>query len=48
MKLGVEAALVRGELIPGDVEVEDGRIVAVGLAAARAAASRFRASSTSR
>ena len=32
MKLGVEAALVRGELIPGDVDVEDGRIVAVGLA----------------
>ena len=32
MKLGVEAALVRGELVPGDVEVEDGRIVAVGLA----------------
>src|SRR6185503_8345443 len=32
VKLGVEAALVRGELVPGDVEVEDGRIVAVGLA----------------
>ena len=32
MKLGVEAALVRGELVPGDVEVEDGRVVAVGLA----------------
>ncbi len=32
MRLGVEAALVRGELIPGDVEVEDGRIVGVGLA----------------
>ena len=32
MRLGVEAALVRGELIPGDVDVEDGRIVAVGLA----------------
>src|SRR5436305_11325415 len=32
MKLGVEAALVRGELIPGDVAVEDERIVAVGLA----------------
>ena len=25
MRLGVEAALVRGELVPGDVEVEDGR-----------------------
>ena len=31
MRLGVEAALVRGELVPGDVEVEDGRIAAVGL-----------------
>jgi N-acetylglucosamine-6-phosphate deacetylase len=31
MRLGVEAALVRGELIPGDVEIEDGRIEAVGL-----------------
>ena len=31
MRLGVEAALVRGELVPGDVEVADGRIVAVGL-----------------
>lgn len=32
MRLGVEAALVRGEIVPGDVEVEDGRIEAVGLA----------------
>jgi N-acetylglucosamine-6-phosphate deacetylase len=32
MRLGVEAALVRGELVPGDVAVEDGRVVAVGLA----------------
>jgi N-acetylglucosamine-6-phosphate deacetylase len=31
MRLGVEAALVRGELVAGDVEVEDGRVVAVGL-----------------
>jgi N-acetylglucosamine-6-phosphate deacetylase len=31
MRLGVEAALVRGELVAGDVEVDDGRIVAVGL-----------------
>ena len=31
MRLGVEAALVRGELVPGDVDVEDGRIIAVGL-----------------
>ncbi|MFL5960305.1 MAG: N-acetylglucosamine-6-phosphate deacetylase [Gaiellaceae bacterium] len=32
MRLGVEAALVRGELVPGDVDVEDGQVVAVGLA----------------
>jgi len=32
VRLGVEAALVRGELLPGDVEVEDGVVVAVGLA----------------
>jgi N-acetylglucosamine-6-phosphate deacetylase len=32
VRLGVEAALVRGELIPGDVEVEDGVVVSVGLA----------------
>ena len=32
MRLGVEAALVRGELVPGDVDVEEGRVVAVGLA----------------
>jgi N-acetylglucosamine-6-phosphate deacetylase len=32
VRLGVEAALVRGELVPGDVEVEDGVIVSVGLA----------------
>ena len=31
MRLGVEAALVDGELIPGDVSVDDGRIDAVGL-----------------
>src|SRR3954467_14100084 len=31
MKLGVEAALVDGLLVRGDVEVDDGRIVAVGL-----------------
>jgi N-acetylglucosamine-6-phosphate deacetylase len=31
MRLGVEAALVRGELVPGDVDVEDGHVVAVGL-----------------
>jgi N-acetylglucosamine-6-phosphate deacetylase len=35
MKLGVEAALVHGELVPGDVEVVDGRIAAVGLARGR-------------
>jgi N-acetylglucosamine-6-phosphate deacetylase len=31
VKLGVEAALVRGELVHGDVEVEDGTVTAVGL-----------------
>ena len=30
-RLGVEAALVHGELLPGDVEVADGRVAAVGL-----------------
>lgn len=32
MRLGVAAAVVAGELVPGDVEVDDGAIVAVGLA----------------
>jgi N-acetylglucosamine-6-phosphate deacetylase len=32
MRLGVEAALVRGELVPGDVEIDDGVVVDVGLA----------------
>ena len=32
MRLGVQAALVDGELLPGDVELADGRIAAVGLA----------------
>ena len=31
MRLGVGAALVDGSLVPGDVEVADGRIVGVGL-----------------
>ena len=31
MRLGVEAALVRRELVPGDVEVVDGRVSRVGL-----------------
>ena len=31
MRLGVEAALVRSALVPGDVEIEDGVIVDVGL-----------------
>jgi N-acetylglucosamine-6-phosphate deacetylase len=31
MRLGVGAALVHGELVPGDVSVEDGRVVEVGL-----------------
>jgi N-acetylglucosamine-6-phosphate deacetylase len=33
MKLGVAAAIVEGELLRGDVEVSDGRITGVGLAA---------------
>jgi len=32
MRLGVQAALVRGELVRGDVEIDDGHIAAVGLA----------------
>jgi N-acetylglucosamine-6-phosphate deacetylase len=32
MKLGVEAALVDGRLVPGDVEVVDGRISRIGVA----------------
>lgn len=31
MRLGVEAAIVQGAVVQGDVEVEDGRVVAVGL-----------------
>ena len=31
MKLGVEAALVRGELVAGDVDIDDGVVTAVGL-----------------
>jgi N-acetylglucosamine-6-phosphate deacetylase len=31
MRLGVEAALVRGELVPGDVDVDHGVVTAVGL-----------------
>jgi N-acetylglucosamine-6-phosphate deacetylase len=34
MKLGVEAALVARELVPGDVEIVDGEIAAYGLASA--------------
>ena len=34
-RLGVAAALVRGELVPGDVEIADGRVAAVGLDGAR-------------
>jgi N-acetylglucosamine-6-phosphate deacetylase len=32
VKLGVAHALVDGALVPGDVEIDDGRVVAVGLA----------------
>jgi N-acetylglucosamine-6-phosphate deacetylase len=35
MRLDVEAALVRGELVRGDIAVEDGRVVEVGLAPGR-------------
>src|SRR5437764_10650983 len=31
MKLGVDAALVDGEIVPGDVEILDGRIARCGL-----------------
>jgi N-acetylglucosamine-6-phosphate deacetylase len=31
MKLGVEAAVVRGALVPGDVEIDDGVVTAVGI-----------------
>jgi N-acetylglucosamine-6-phosphate deacetylase len=34
MRLGVGAALVDGAFVPGDIEVEDGKIAAVGLASA--------------
>src|SRR3954469_10166859 len=33
MKLGVAAAIVDGTLVPGDVEVSDGLVTGVGLAA---------------
>ncbi len=35
MRLGVEAAIVEGQLLRGDIEVADGRIVSVGLAPKR-------------
>ncbi len=34
MRLGVEAAVVDGQLVPGDVAVDDGVVTAVGLAGA--------------
>jgi N-acetylglucosamine-6-phosphate deacetylase len=34
MRLGVGAALIEGELVPGDVEVAHGRVAAVGLTSA--------------
>jgi N-acetylglucosamine-6-phosphate deacetylase len=34
LRLGVEAALVRGRLVPGDVEIEDGLVAGYGLAPA--------------
>ena len=35
MRLGVEAAIVEGELLTGDVEIADGRVLSVGLAPKR-------------
>jgi N-acetylglucosamine-6-phosphate deacetylase len=35
MRLGVESAIVEGELVPGDVEVAEGLVVSVGLAPKR-------------
>ena len=35
MRLGVEAALVGGTLVPGDVEIVDGRVAATGLSSPR-------------
>jgi N-acetylglucosamine-6-phosphate deacetylase len=35
MRLGVEAAFVGGELVPGDVEISDGRVARYGLASPR-------------
>jgi N-acetylglucosamine-6-phosphate deacetylase len=32
MRLGVESALVDGALVPGDVEIADGRVAAIGVA----------------
>jgi N-acetylglucosamine-6-phosphate deacetylase len=34
LRLGVEAAIVDGEVVPGDVELQDGEIAAVGLGGA--------------
>ena len=34
MRLGVEAALVDGRLVPGDVEIADGHVARVGLSSA--------------
>ena len=35
MKLGVAASVVDGSLVRGDIEIEDGRVVAVGLPGGR-------------
>jgi N-acetylglucosamine-6-phosphate deacetylase len=35
VRLGVAAAVVEGALVPGDVEIEDGRVVAVGVSGGR-------------
>ena len=40
MRLGVEAALVGGRLVPGDVEIADGRVAGVGLSSSNGRGSR--------
>jgi hypothetical protein len=47
MRIGAAAAIVEGELVPGDVDVSDGVVVAVGVARG-GSASQPRGSSTCR
>ena len=48
MRLGVAGALVGGELVPGDVEIDGGSIVSVGLSGGRDRGSPRPGSSTCR